>query len=137
MRQLEIHITASILIFPFLLIGSVSSFSVPWVIDPNFIVEEYVNGIEFPASMIFIDDDLLILEKTTGNVHLVRNDILQEDPILHIDVYFIGELGLVGIINLGSSVYLYVSEAKNQGGELDGNRIYKYEWDGETLKDNR
>jgi len=107
------------------------------VIDPNFIVEEYVNGIEFPASMIFIDDDLLILEKTTGNVHLVRNDILQEDPILHIDVYFIGELGLVGIINLGSSVYLYVSEAKNQGGELDGNRIYKYEWDGETLKDNR
>jgi len=137
MRQLEIHITASILIFPFLLIGSVSSFSVPWVIDPNFIVEEYVNGIELPTSMIFIDDDLLILEKNTGNVRLVRNDILQEDPILHIDVYFANELGLVGITNLDSSVYLYVSEAKNQGGELDGNRIYKYEWDGETLKDGK
>jgi len=32
---------------------------------------------------------------------------------------------------------LYVSEADNEGGEFIGNRIYKYEWDGNILKNGK
>jgi len=87
--------------------------------------------------MIFIDDDLLVLEKNSGNVRLIKNDVLQEEPILHIDVHSPREYGLVGITYSDPYVYIYVSEGENQGGPLIDNRIYKYEWDGETLKNGK
>ena len=137
MNQWGIPIIVCVLLFPILLIGNENSFAIPFVLDSNYIAEEYVSGVKFPTSMIFIDDDLLVLEKNTGNVRIIKNDILQKEPILHIDVHSPREYGLVGITYSDPYVYIYVSEGENQGGPLIANRIYKYEWDGETLKNGK
>jgi glucose/arabinose dehydrogenase len=89
--------------------------------------------------MTFLDDNnILVLEKR-GNVRLVANGVLQEQPILQVPVNADGESGLLGVAisngSVGSSqdttnahIFLYYT-----GGDPLRNRIYKYQWDGETL----
>ncbi len=83
--------------------------------------------------MTFVDDDILILQKDDGKVRLIRDGILQEKPVLDVNVDFIGEKGMLGIASVNSLVYLYFTEADKDGGKSLGNRIYKYEWNGDSL----
>jgi aldose sugar dehydrogenase len=131
--------------------------------DPNLTAEAIVTGLSFPTSMAFLDDNnILILEKE-GAVRLVSNDVLQDTPVLQIPVNSQNERGLLGIEVVNSSsnnnittataagtaasnaaasspqptVFLYFTEegAGEAGGE-DGelrNRVYKYQWNGQTL----
>jgi glucose/arabinose dehydrogenase len=81
--------------------------------------------------MAFIDDsNILVLEKT-GSVRLISNDILQEQPVLNVPVDTESERGLLGIATLGdgNTVFLYFTES----GETLRNRVYRYNWNGETL----
>jgi len=118
----------------FLLIGVSVVFSEPYIIDPNFSVEPFVIHLIHPTSMEFIGDDILVLEKETGNVRLVRNGVLQKEPVLHVDVNSQAERGLLGITSNDNIVYLYFTEAEGHDGAPIANRIYKYTWDGETLQ---
>jgi glucose/arabinose dehydrogenase len=111
----------------------------PSVIDVDLNVEPNVEGLSSPTSMVFLDEsNILVLEKR-GNVRLVANGILQEQPILQVPVNAEGERGLLGIaISNGTvdsnrdtsdtNIFLYYTE-----GETLRNRIYKYQWNGETL----
>ena len=107
-------------------------------------VEAAVEGLSSPTSLVFLDEnDILVLEKE-GNVRLVANGILQEQPILQVPVNAEGERGLLGVtISNGSNgsssgsnqsgqtttnVFLYYTEA-----DPLRNRVYKYQWNGETL----
>ena len=48
----------------------------------NIDVDLYVEGLSFPTSMTFVDDNtILVSEKDQGNVRLISNGTLQEDPI--------------------------------------------------------
>ena len=97
-------------------------------------VEKYVSGLCCSiTTMTFVGDDILILQKVNGQVRLIQDGVLQEKPVLDANVDFIGEKGMLGITSVGSSVYLYFTEANKDGGESVGNRIYKYEWDGSSL----
>ena len=40
----------------------------PIIYDDDFIVEKFVSGLEWPITMDFIGDDILVLEKNTGKV---------------------------------------------------------------------
>jgi glucose/arabinose dehydrogenase len=105
--------------------------------------------------MAFLDNNnILILEKE-GSVRLVSNGILQDTPVLQIPVNSQNERGLLGIEVVNSSsnnitaagtasnavssspttvVFLYFTE--QAGGGEDGelrNRVYKYQWNGQTL----
>jgi len=111
-----------------------NAFSEPYLIDSNFVLEKYVKGLSFPTSMHFVDEDLLVLEKITGNVRLVKDGELQNEPVLHVDVDNRKETGLLGITSDASFVYLYFTEVDKQVKEVIGNRIYKYTWDGEKLE---
>jgi len=124
----------SILITIFLVIGVNFVFASPYTTDPNFVVELYVSNVTRPTSMAFIGNDILVLEKGTGDVRLVRDGILQDELVLHVDISRQGERGLLGITTEGSTVYLYFTEAKSLWGEPIANRIYKYTWNGETLQ---
>ena len=108
-------------------------FAAPTLNDDNLVLEEYTR--EFLGwgytTMTFVGDDILLLEKN-GIVHLIRDGIRQEEPVLEINVDPVRESGLLGITNVGSTVYLYFTEADENGEQL-GNRIYKYEWNGEQL----
>ena len=44
------------------------------VYDNNFFVEDYLSGFSQPISMTFLGNDMLILEKNTGHVKLIRNN---------------------------------------------------------------
>jgi aldose sugar dehydrogenase len=115
----------------------------PYVIDTRLNVEPAVEGLSSPTSMAFLDDnDLVVLEKE-GNVRLVSNGVLQEEPLLRLPVNAISERGLVGIAvnrhivngnevggvnNTVRDVFLYFTEA-----DPLRNRVYKYQWNGQSL----
>jgi len=104
----------------------------PELLTQDLILEEYVTGLCCsPTTMTFVGDDILILQKN-GLVRLVHDRVLQEKPVLEIPVNPIRETGLLGITSVGSTVYLYFTEIDDDGDQL-GNRIYKYEWNGNTL----
>ncbi|HET9357836.1 MAG TPA: PQQ-dependent sugar dehydrogenase [Nitrososphaeraceae archaeon] len=101
-------------------------------------VEAAVEGLSSPTSMVFLDDNnILVLEKE-GSVRLVSNGILQEQPILQVPTNAENERGLLGVAfsnssndnqgTINTNVFLYYTED-----DPLRNRIYKYQWNGETL----
>ena len=103
------------------------------IYDDNFKVEEFVTGLNQPTQIAFIGNDLLVLEKNQGKVRLVREGILQPEPVLDVEVDTNNESGLLGIAVVDSSVYLYFTEAEKDGGQTFANNVYTYTWDGNTL----
>jgi glucose/arabinose dehydrogenase len=105
--------------------------------DPNLKVEPVVNGLSSPTSMAFLDNNnILVLEKD-GNVRLVSNGQLQQQPVLQVSVDSTNERGLLGVAVMNNTisnnsnnkvVFLYYTES--QGGELR-NIVYRYEWNGQ------
>ncbi len=104
----------------------------PILYDDNLVLEVYAKEIGWGyTTMTFVGEDILLLQKI-GAIILIRDGIIQEEPILEVPVNSIRESGLLGITSVGSTVYIYFTEA-DQDGEQLGNRIYKYEWNGDEL----
>jgi len=98
------------------------SYAQPSLKDPNLKVEAFVSGIASPTSMLFVDENnILVLEKD-GNVRLVSNGMLQSQPLVSLSLDNKNERGLLGIEKIGENVFLY---ATVKDGQLI-NRIYKY-----------
>jgi glucose/arabinose dehydrogenase len=96
--------------------------------------------------MAFLDNNnILVLEKE-GNVRLMTNGVMQDSPVLQVTPDSKNERGLLGIAVSGSNgnatsstasgqsatVFLYYTE---QGEEELRNRVYKYQWNGQSLVD--
>jgi glucose/arabinose dehydrogenase len=55
--------------------------------DTNFAIERYSEGIEFPSSMTFLGpDDILVLEKNSGQVRRIVNGAMLKEPLLDLPV---------------------------------------------------
>jgi glucose/arabinose dehydrogenase len=97
------------------------------VADPRLEVETVTTGLSVPTTLDFLGpDDILVLEKNTGNVRRVLNGTLLASPVLSVSVNTSSERGLLGIaINSEQppGVFLYYTEA---GVIL--NRVYRYDW---------
>ncbi|VFJ13517.1 PQQ-dependent sugar dehydrogenase [Candidatus Nitrosocosmicus franklandus] len=115
--------------------------------DQNLNVEVFVEGLDSPTSMAFLDkNSILVLEKN-GQVRLVSNDQLQPQPVLEIPVDFQNERGLLGIAvqentesdnNSGQAsntknIFLYYTGVDQDSDELK-NLVYKYTWNGQALE---
>ena len=85
----------------------------PIINDPTLQAEIFVEGLSFPTSMSFIDNNnILVLEKEEGTVRLISNGILQEQPVLKVDVNSNNERGLLGIAIMNNdTVFLYYTES--------------------------
>ena len=112
----------------------------PVIIDDDYIVEKFVDGLELPTTMAFIGDDMLVLEKDSGKVIRIQdNGLVYMDPVLDVSVRHNFYSGMLGITTTTDHVYLYYTEAEsgNDTREFDDtqakNRVYQYDWDGETL----
>ena len=107
----------------------------PTLNDPNLQVEIIVEGLSFPTSMAFIDNNnILVLEKEEGIVRLVSNGILQEQPVLKVDVNSDNERGLLGIAIMNKDTcisLLYRILLILEDNEPLRNRVYKYQWNEE------
>lgn len=112
----------------------ISGFAEPSLNVQDLVVEKYVSDLCcMITTMTFVEDDILILQKSDGVVRLIQDGVLQDKPVLDVNVDSAGEKGMLGITSVGSTVYLYYTEANEDGGESLGNRIYKYEWTGDYL----
>ena len=109
----------------------------PIINDPNLQAEIFVEGLSFPTSMAFIDNNnILILEKEEGTVRLSSNGILQEQPVLKVDVDSNSERGLLGIAIMNNMVFLYYTESSSSSSSSEDNeslrnKVYKYQWNEE------
>ncbi len=114
----------------------------PIFTDPNLRAELLVQGLSYPTSMAFLNSkDILVLQKNNGEVRLVSNGVLKDQPVLKVDIDNSTRIccrGLLGIAtkangnNNTAEVFLYLSEAA-KGDQPVRNRVYKYQWNGETL----
>ena len=84
------------------------------VYDSNFFVENYISGLSQPTSLTFLGNDILILEKNTGYVKLIRNNEVVPEPLLDFEVASTNESGLLGIVSVNNDVYIYVTESQNE-----------------------
>ena len=120
--------------------------------DDDYIIEKFVSGLNFPTTMDFIGDDLLVLEKNTGKIIRINgNGEINKEPILvdvrdwsndhgYITNSFIpispdGESGLLGIATTTDNVFLYFTEARPPYGSHQGSKnvVYQYDWNGVNL----
>ncbi len=109
-------------------------FGEPVLKDPDLAIEKFVSGICCrPTTMAFVGDDILVLEQENGKVRVIRDGVLQEKPVLDVNVRGQAEQGLLGITTVGTAVYLYFTESTHDGGEAIGNHIYRYDWNGQEL----
>jgi glucose/arabinose dehydrogenase len=112
----------------------------PTITDPNLKVELVANRFDFPTSIEFLEkDDILLLEKNTGDVYRIDNENIS-GPLIHIDVSYKDERGLLGIAvskdehsnKNNSFVFLYYTQCtKNKvtGAQDCGNYVYRYQLD--------
>jgi glucose/arabinose dehydrogenase len=106
----------------------------PKVYDVNYVVEQFVEDIpNSPTTMTFVGNDILVLEKSSGMIRLIRNGVLQSEPVLDESVANDAERGMLGITFDGSKVYVYFTAANVDAGKAIENRIYKYDWNGKKL----
>ena len=101
----------------------------PSVSDTGLNIEAAIDGLSSPTSMVFLDNNILVLEKE-GSVRLVSDGVLREEPVLQVPVNTESERGVLGVAfdKDSNSVFLYYTEA-----DPLRNRIYKYQWNGQSL----
>lgn len=115
----------------------------PRTIDPALKVDLVTDGLSSPTSMTFVDPQhILVLEKNSGDVRLVVNGNLIEEPILHLDVDSTTLTCCRGLLGIASNnqnttenklVYIYFTAASNDNTTPIVNKIFKYLWDGRNL----
>ena len=79
------------------------------------------------------NDDIFVLEKISGEVHVIKDGTFQGTPVLKENVTTDDDQGMLGIDVVGKKVYLYFTESSRPGGPALGNRVYSYDWDGQNL----
>jgi glucose/arabinose dehydrogenase len=88
-------------------------------------------SLALPTTMAFLGpDDILVLEKETGNVQRILGGVLQPNPVLTVAVNGESERGLLGIAlntEVPPGVFLYYTEAVPLA-----NRVYRYDWNSGT-----
>ena len=114
----------------------------PTIEDPLIKVEQIVEGLSSPTSMSFVDSqNILVLEKNSGEVRLVSKGELKEDPILKLEIDSTTATccrGLLGIdvdnqnaTNIKDVFFYFTAAGKNDIPVV--NKIVKYKWDGRVL----
>jgi glucose/arabinose dehydrogenase len=120
----------------------------PIINDHNLKAQIVFKGIDYPSTMAFLGpDDILVLEKNTGMVKRIVNDVMLKKPLIDVSVANQNERGMLGIavapvrqVNTPRYVFLYYTEATLEGEddcpnptrcvpghEPLGNRLYRYE----------
>lgn len=58
-------------------------------------IELVYKGLEYPSNMVFLNStDILVLEKNNGQVRLVRDGTIQQEPVLDVTVSTEDESGI-------------------------------------------
>ena len=88
----------------------------PEIITDDYKIEKFVTGLNVPIVLDFINNDIFVLQKNDGMIHLIQDDILHDQPILDLEVSNYGEQDLLGITTVENKIYLFYTEAFHDGG---------------------
>lgn len=123
----------------------------PIIYDENLQVGIITEDLKFPTGIDFLgENDLLVIEKNTGQVKRILDGEVLKEPVLDVNVASESERGLLGIAILnpkdvmniesnenyqqnlstnGIKVFLFYTETQDiDNGEILGNRLYKYDF---------
>ncbi len=123
-------------------VASYAQESMPVLNDPELQVELITEELIDPTTMAFVGpDDILVLEKNSGAVQRIVNGQMLPEPILDVNVNEKDERGLLGIAVSKQNattggltyVFLFYTEAEEDGGDPVGNHLYRYELVGNKL----
>jgi glucose/arabinose dehydrogenase len=151
------HITwlPLIVFIPLLIVATAPSVSgQPTLVDSKFKAEPFVQGLNFPTSMAFLEaGDVLVSEKDNGTIQRIKDSQVLDKPFFDVSVATDGERGLLGIAVLDEEsknespeyVFMYYTESAtaNDGDDVSkqksplGNRIYRYTFSDGELKDGK
>lgn len=113
------------------------------LLDPSLQVGTFVNaGLTQPISLLFLGgvNDVLVLEKASGQIKRVINGVVQAAPVLDLAVNSASERGLLSAAfhpNFPASPYVYVRWTESSTGvdttanasvPLLGNRVDRFVW---------
>lgn len=103
----------------------------PVLHDDMLALELVAEGLDLPTSMRFLDDGtILVLEKNNGQVRVVSDGKLLEEPAIDVEVATGAEQGLLGIAiwngENDTAVFLYLTENYE---DKTRNVVYKYIYD--------
>jgi glucose/arabinose dehydrogenase len=114
----------------------------PSINDENLQITQLIDKLNFPTGIDFLgEEDILVIEKNTGQVKRILNGEILPEPVLDVNVASESERGLLGIAILNGGedgdvkVFLFYTETEHMdNGEILGNRLYKYDFiDGELV----
>jgi glucose/arabinose dehydrogenase len=128
----------------------------PWVYDENLQITQLTEELNFPTGIDFLaEDDILVIEKNTGQVKRILDGKVLNEPVLDVNVASESERGLLGIAILNTQgltnadmittnndksqennlnneevkVFLFYTETQDiDNGDILGNRLYKYDF---------
>lgn len=116
------------------------------MLDPNLVASVFVSGLNQPIGMAFIGpDDILVVEKASGQVRRITSGVLSPTPVLDLAVNSNSERGLLSIaldpdFPKNPSVYLCWTQSSTGADTtvatnvpLTGNRVDRFIWNGATL----
>jgi glucose/arabinose dehydrogenase len=113
--------------------------NLPMLNDSSLAIELAIEGLDFPTSFAFLDDDTILVLEKGGAVRAIVDWVLQEEPLLEIPVRADGERGLLGVAVADAggqkSVFLYLTEVDEENEPR--NRIYRYDWQSGSLANPR
>ena len=58
----------------------------PVLTDNNFTIEGVIVGIQASTALTFIENDILFLEKETGKIRHIENNVLVDEPVWDFNV---------------------------------------------------
>ena len=104
--------------------------SIPVLQDDTLAIELVAEGLDSPTSMSFLDDgSILVLEKNSGQVRIVSDGEILNDPAITIEVANGAEQGLLGITTWkevnDTSVFVFLTEEYE---DKTRNHVYKYDY---------
>ena len=68
-------------------------YAFPIIHDDDYIVEKFATGLQYPTTMTFVGEDILVLEKNTGKVIRIQdNGVLYNEPVFHVPVSSLDEV---------------------------------------------
>jgi glucose/arabinose dehydrogenase len=119
----------------------------PQVFNIDLKADIVFQGLDFPSSFAFLgQDDILVLEKNSGQVRRIVNGSLLPESLLSVNVSKESERGMLGIATTQNNngtffIFLYFTESRigddNVGNstaiELPRNRLYRFEWYNNTF----
>lgn len=106
--------------------------------DSKPLVEVIAKNLEVPWALAFLPNGDILVTERIGRVRLIKNSRLEEKSVAIINVKQTGESGLHGIAihpNYPEKPYIYLYLTYLTGGEIALNRVSRFTFDEQSLKD--